>query len=180
MTTIIIPCHTYIRKYIQAHYQQGIDLLPLRRDSFIGGFVINLLDRSYQFRKSGLYQDQVVFYVGELIFKRYGSNMTDANVNFFNRTIDNMFRESMYRAIDLAISVKVDYKDYGDVKSLKKQRKYRRKYVLVNRSPDIYQCIIDYCRMFGITEEDIMMETLKKSYYRYRRAYDRRSKVFGS
>ena len=179
MIKITIPCHTYIRKFVQSHYPAATGNLPLTRHSFIGAVIFTMLEKTARPYEPGEYQDQVVFEINEFYFERFGATVSPAQVHQFNEVMDNIFREGMFRSIDMATTITSDHRRWTHENKLTKDQKhYRRKYLIVQTPPDINHCIVFYCRMFGIDENDIMMETLKKSYYRYRKAYNRKSRVF--
>lgn len=179
MIKITIPCHTYIRKFVQGHYPQGSDVLKLSRHSFIGSVIFTMLEKNAYTYEPGEYRDQLTFEIGEMYFDRYGAGITPAQVHQFNRIMDDLFREGMFRAVDMATNITCEYrKTTYEVKSPKHQKMHRRRFFLIQKPPEIMQCIQFYCRIFAIDENDIMMETLKKSYYRHRKSYNRSSRVF--
>lgn len=177
---VTIPCHTYIRKFIQSHYPDQT-IIPLERHHYLGSQIFALLEKGYTIkREEADYADSLEFEINEFFFCRYGADLPPYKVHLFNRIVDSLFKEGMYRAVDLAQACTPTYRQKKHRVILTRwQKVHRQRYVLIQKPPEIQHCIQMYCTMFAIDENDIAFETLKKSYYRYRTKYGRKSLIFG-
>lgn len=177
-----LPTHTYLKKFLLSYY--NVDPIPIESDSWIGITLFSLLSKEYNpnpysFRQYG---DEVTFVISQFLFKYSGSELSEAKVRRLNELIDSMFREIMYKSVDLTLATFPLYNERRTVskseKSLIYKKDYRRRIEIVMKRPEMKDCIMNFMELHGLTEDDIKYDTLKKDYYRYRMKGGKRSKIF--
>jgi hypothetical protein len=177
---IEIRLKPHLVKFLKSNTNKA-GVIPLSITKFPGYVLIPLLEKNmshHNERYENIKGEVVKFTINEFDFNRFGANISPIKEHIFNEQLDDMFREQLFKAVELAI-ISVPYtRQPRKVKHQVMQQYYKRKVEVVTKPPEIRSCIIKFCQLHGITEEDISIDTLKKDHYRWRTRDNKRSKLF--
>ncbi len=154
---IVLKAH--VHRFVKSHFPHQ-DVIPIYRNSFPGFVLIPLLERNMSYHNnaySKIEGKSMRFHISEFFFKRTGASISTNSIYCFNEQMDKIFREQLFKAVEVVLSINNSKGTAFEIKDT----------------------IMNFCAMHGIGEDDISYETLKKDFYRWRKMYGKRSKIFG-
>lgn len=177
---ISITVRPHLAKFLQFYYPDAPSI-PLSRNKFPGYILMPLLEKTMNHSEkkySSVTGVTVRFHIAEFDFARTGANVSKIKEFSFNEQLDDLFREQLFKGIELAIHAVEITHTSRTVKHESMQRYYKRKVTIVTKPPEIRTCILLFLQQHGIDESEISYETLKKDYYRWREKHNKKSKLF--
>jgi hypothetical protein len=153
---ILLPVWPHIKKYITIQYGQEMALSDRGVVSFL---LLNMLEKHKKGDPATIKPNQKLIddkkflpyplFVGDKYEASRGLYLSQANIKHFNESIDDMFREEMYRWCKHPNSTDftVDYD------------------------------ILRFREFYGITEDELPFDNLKRWYYRERLRLDERGRI---
>lgn len=145
---INIPIQPHIRKYLLSKFNSvhDQDYICISSKNKLGLAFVNMFQkRNDIYRKEFeiTFTSQIrILFSGEFS-NRFGFFISKQNIFYLNKALDDDFRDSLYNFLDGMREVNRDFQ--------------------INRG------ILQFCSKYRITEDDIALETLRKSYQRYRK-----------
>lgn len=152
---ILLPCRAHIKRYLTIQYGKE---LCLSDRGVVSCLLLNMLEKHKKEDPSMVRPNQKMIddikyfgypiYVGDVYEVDRGLYLSDKKIKQFNEGIDDMIREEMYRWCNHPGSIdhKVDYD------------------------------IVRFRDMYGITEDELPFDNLKRWYYRNRERLDKRGR----
>lgn len=144
MLTTVIPVKPYVKRHLENSF--GNPTL-MRRDSAIGKYFYSLLegasdDGSDEYKG---YAETVTIHIPYHVFLKKGCVLTKASIIEFNNFVEDLIKMQMHSMLDTLIEV---------------------------NGTEIKKAIDFYYESFNFDETVFPYETIKKSYYRYRKALE--------
>lgn len=144
MLTTVIPVKPYVKRHLENSF--GNPTL-MRRDSAIGKYFYSLLegasdDGSDEYKG---YSESVTIHIPYHVFLKKGCVLTKASIIEFNNFVEDLIKMQMHSMLDTLIEV---------------------------NGTEIKKAIDFYYGSFNFDETVFPYETIKKSYYRYRKALE--------
>jgi hypothetical protein len=148
LITVQVPTTSYLRKFALHRANAKKDgRIIVRNVNSIGITMWKILSRkTYRVdqRIKTEYPTHITFLISEYMYSRSGFELTDSNITIFNRFLKSQFEEGLFDFITINIS------------SVQKST--------------IDEMIMTYLEYYGINENERSLESLLKSYQRWRKA----------
>jgi hypothetical protein len=139
MFTVKIPCKPYVRRYIQTQFGTPATLDP---DKVMAYFFRLLLQRKFERNEKNislsLYTSEVEVAFSEDVFNRYGHSLNKTAISQFNNFTEQYIKQQARAMIKGMIG-------YND---------------------NLTQCVREFQKDFGFTEDDFPIDTIKKDIQR--------------
>jgi len=153
---VVIPVRAYLEKYIAYQLKDCNGQLQITERHAIGAFLYSLLEPgSGKPVKKEEFTHKLVIYIPERDRNGHcydgrstGVLINETNIGRINDFFDHLFRHALFSRLDYLA-------ERGEI---------------VRKGGKLKGEIINFTQKFGITEEELPYETLKKAYYRYKKA----------
>lgn len=150
--SINLPLKPHLKKYLVKKYG---DSHVVSRHSWLGRYIIDLLDKNYRKNKANIEKGEFyTFVVPASIIQQIGFDVSPAKYNDLAIMINKVFLNDLYSYIDVSIAAELKFHN-PDHDSINKQ----------NRMRAISQFLLHY----GITEDEVAVSSIY-------RAFDRETK----
>lgn len=169
MYTLKLPIKPHLRKFLITEY--GSDPIRIDRESPLGILMHGFLCKSYTMpEKYDIPKAEIAMVIPKHVYELAGHSLKPYQVNMLNDFIDGMFRDILFAGIMMTQASFPTYRE-SHIKnegrrSEANKRYYRRRYIIQYKKPQIKDVMQAGLQHYGITEDDIKMETLMKDYQR--------------
>jgi hypothetical protein len=144
MVTVKLPTHTYLKKFLSQETDTYSGELKVSTTNSWGVALLKILGKKEPFKSDfqKQYTDSLTFSISENLYSRTGFHVSNQNVIFFNTFLRDQFHNAMFNHVTLNIRNNPKLKIENELKA--------------------------YLAIYNITENDRSLETILKSYIRWR------------
>lgn len=152
LITLNIPLKPYLKKYLTQKYG---NIHCVSRRSWLGRYLIDLLDKNYRKTKTEIKKDDYYpISISSSIVKEVGFDISTTKLKHLVEMIDKVFKNDLYSYVE--VSVGSNLKFYNpEHDSLNKQNTLR--------------AIGQFLHFYAITEDEISVDSIYRTFYRDRK-----------
>lgn len=184
MYTLRLPIKPHLRKFLITEY--GQDPIQIDRESPLGIMLHAFLCKQYVVHHN--YEQpkhEITLLIPRKVYEMSGHSLKPYQVSMLNNFIDGMFRDILFAGVTMTQATFPAYRENHHRRISPRResdgKRYRQKYQRILMKPQIKDVMLEALQYYGITEDDLKMETILKDYQRtMRRKQEKKpaSKVF--
>jgi hypothetical protein len=146
MITVTIPTHSYLKKFVLHRFQSTTGRIDVTTRRSYGIDLLKIFQKRTPFnprKRSINYNDDITVNVSDYYASASGLFISNENIDLFNNKIKFDFEESLYDHLLILMTTREDVK--------------------------IEEEILRYLRFYSISEDELMLKSVVKDFYRWRK-----------
>ncbi len=169
MYTLRLPIKPHLKKFLITEY--GQDPIQIDRESPIGIMLHAFLCKQYVVHHNyDIPKDEITMLIPRKVYEMAGHSIKPYQVNMLNNFIDGMFRDILFAGVTMTQATFPAYRESHmrriSPRGPQDAKRYRQKYQRILMKPQIKDVMMEALQYYGITEDDLKMETILKDYQR--------------
>ena len=153
LITLNIPLKAYLKKYLTQKYG---NTHSVSRRSWLGRYLIDLLDKNYRKNKSDINKED--FYqlsIPSSVVKEVGFDISATKLKHLGEMIDKVFLNDLYSYIEVSVGSKLKF--------------YNEEHESINKQNTLC-AISQFLKFYGITEDEKSLDSIYRGFYRDRKS----------